>query len=510
MARNYSNLQNGSDIRGVALEGVEGESVTLTPEAASDLAQGFVAWLAKHTGKGACDLVVAIGRDPRLSGEAIAHAAIEAMRACGVRVLSCGIATTPAMFMSTVFSDVAADGSIMVTASHLPWRRNGLKFFSRDGGLEKSDIAQIVEIAADDSALASLGKTAGSLESCDIISKYAAHLRSLIVDGVGGGEEPLAGLKICVDAGNGSAGFYATEVLAPLGADVSASQFLEPDGHFPNHVPNPENEEAMASIMAAVKRSGCDLGLIFDTDVDRSSAVDERGSEINKNGIVAMAAALIADEYPGTTIVTDSITSNELTSYLEGTLGLKHLRYQRGYRNVINKAIELNAAGQDCQLAIETSGHAAYKSNYFLDDGSYLATLIVVRTALLAREGKKISSVIAGLTEPAESIERRLKVQAADVASAADRALATLEEWVRAHPEVSGISLEVVEPNYEGVRVALSGEVSGWFLLRKSLHDPLMPLNVETEHAGDAVRVLPIIAEALEPCTADIDTTPLH
>ena len=142
----------------------------------------------------------------------------------------------------------------------------------------------------------------------------------------------------------------------------------------------------MEAICARVKEAGSDLGLIFDTDVDRSSAVDEHGNEINRNGIVAMAAALIADRYPGTTVVTDSITSNQLTDFLENKLGLSHLRYKRGYKNVINKAIELCESGVDSQLAIETSGHAAYKENYFLDDGAYLATKIVVKAARLFKD----------------------------------------------------------------------------------------------------------------------------
>jgi phosphomannomutase len=78
-------------------------------------------------------------------------------------------------------------------------------------------------------------------------------------------EQPLQGLKIIVDAGNGAGGFYAQKVLSPLGADTTGSQFLEPDGIFPNHIPNPENKEAMASICQAVIEHQADLGIIFDT-----------------------------------------------------------------------------------------------------------------------------------------------------------------------------------------------------------------------------------------------------
>ena len=92
---------------------------------------------------------------------------------------------------------------------------------------------------------------------------------------------------------------------------------MEPDGTFPNHIPNPENEEAMQSISAAVRKYKADLGIIFDTDVDRSSAVDKNGREINRNAIIALVTSIISESHPGTTIVTDSVTSDELTDFIE-------------------------------------------------------------------------------------------------------------------------------------------------------------------------------------------------
>lgn len=315
-----------------------------------------------------------------------------------------------------------------------------------------------------------------------LLDTYSAHLRRLIIDGTGLGEKPLTGMKITVDAGNGSGGFFATKVLEPLGADISSSQFLEPDGTFPNHAPNPEDKKAMEAICSRVKDAETDLGLIFDTDVDRSSAVDEKGCEINRNGIVAMAAALIADDNPGTTVVTDSITSNQLTSFLEKKLGLKHLRFKRGYKNVINKSIQLNQEGTDSQLAIETSGHAAYKENYFLDDGAYLATKIVIKAAKLYQAGQGISKVIADMEMPAESVEVRFPILAANFAAYGDQIIEDLRDLV-ASGQLEGATL--VTPNYEGVRINFERpSLKGWLLLRKSLHDPIMPLNIESDTEG--------------------------
>lgn len=484
MKYQYAKLQNGSDIRGVAMATDPALPVNLDEEAAGRLALGFLFLLTVRTGKQPRELTVAIGRDSRLTGEALAAAAAQALTGNGARVLDAGLASTPAMFMATVFPEYRADGAIMLTASHMPMNRNGLKFFTAEGGLEKGDIADIINFAESDSILGRLYPGKGTYEQVALMDTYAAHLRGIICEGLGAAEndKPLAGLHIVVDAGNGAGGFYAEKVLAPLGADLSGSQFLEPDGRFPNHIPNPENKEAIESIRAAVMENRADLGLIFDTDVDRASAVDEQGREINKNGIVAMAAALIADQCPGTTVVTDSVTSLQLKAFLEGTLGLKHLRYRRGYRNVINKSIELNAEGVDSALAIETSGHAAYRENYFLDDGAYLATRIVIRAAELSREGKAISSVIADLAEPLEAAEYRLPIAGDDFAATGDAIISYLTELTRAG-NLKGASLE--EPNYEGVRINFTAPtVDGWLLLRKSLHEPIMPLNMEANAPG--------------------------
>lgn len=482
MATNFKILQNGSDIRGISLTGVPGELPNLTPDEAKILSQGFLLWLSKKSGKRPCDLKIAVGRDPRLSGQLIKHGVISGFGPFGATVLDCGIASTPAMFMSTVFPQFNCDGAIMITASHLPYNRNGFKYFDKEGGLQKSDITQIIKYAEDgvkelgkpthpDAHFHVLGKISWPSQEADLMSVYCEHLRNIIKEDVGG-EKPLSGLKICVDAGNGSGGFFANDILKPLGADISSSQYLSPDGGFPNHMPNPEDQKAMTDICTTVLSTGSDLGLIFDTDVDRSSAVDSKGTPIARNRIVALAASLIADNHPGSTVVTDSITSDELTVFLEKDLGLKHFRYKRGYKNVINKAMEID----DAYLAIETSGHAALKENYFLDDGAYLATKIVIKAANLAKEGKTISSLLAGLSSPAESKEFRMAINAEDFGEYGDNILKDLEVYADNNRNMS-----VVSPNYEGVRINFN---SGWCLLRKSLHDPIMPLNIESTVKG--------------------------
>lgn len=482
-----SKLQNGSDVRGVALAGVENEPVTLDDAAVRAIAGGFARFLRARLGKESCR--VSVGRDSRLSGGAIAETLCETLAACGAEVTDLGLCTTPAMFMTTVTGESPFDAAVMITASHLPWNRNGLKFFTAAGGAESADVREILRLAAEETPLA----PGGSVARGEFMETYAAILREKIIAAANGNEKPLAGKHIVVDAGNGAGGFFAERVLVPLGADTAGSRYLDPDGRFSNHVPNPELPEAMDSIREAVLESHADFGVIFDTDVDRAGAVLSNGEELNRNRLIALISAILLREHPGTAIVTDSITSTGLAEFIAAHGGV-HRRFRRGYRNVINEALRLNAAGQDCQLAIETSGHAALKENYFLDDGAYLVTRFLMEIAA----GRSLESLLEGLREPVESREFRLKILAEDFRAAGTAVLDSLAEYAKEQPGWS-----IAPDNCEGVRVNLDkAHGDGWFLLRLSLHDPILPLNIESdrEHGARTIarELAPFLAQQTE------------
>lgn len=477
----FAKLQNGSDIRGVALPLAAQEPVNLTEEAVEQIARAFAVWLAQRTGRPAAELTIAVGRDSRLSGPSLQRAVLTGLTAMGATAADCGMASTPAMFMATVLPGCGFDGAVMITASHLPQNRNGLKFFTAAGGLESAEIRELLRRAEEGPQAARLR---GRLTAFDILTPYTELLRQRIIAETGGGERPLTGLKIAVDAGNGAGGFFATRVLAPLGADISASVFLEPDGSFPNHIPNPENKEAMESLRRAVLAGGCDLGLIFDTDVDRAGAMEADGTPLDRNRLIALAAAIAAEQAPGSTIVTDSVTSDQLTEFIEKKLGCRHHRFKRGYKNVINEAIRLNEAGETCLLAMETSGHGALKENYFLDDGAYLATKIVIRYAQLRRQGRTLADLLEGMREPLEARELRFRLLPEDCKAAGAAVLEALARYAAGQPGWSA-----APENYEGLRYAVPAQ-KGWFLLRMSLHDPLMPLNIESDCPGGVDAIL--------------------
>jgi len=485
MDQRWMKLQNGSDVRGVALDGVEGEAVNLTPEIIRPIGFAFAQWLSEKTGKPVCELKVAVGHDSRLSSEMVKTSVFQGLEKAGCAAIAdSGLSSTPAMFMATVFESPASDGSIMLTASHLPLNRNGLKFFTRAGGLEKADITQILTTAAETGTFEAL--VPSRVVKTNLMSDYSASLVSTIRKGAGRGDRPLDGLHIVVDAGNGAGGYFVDKVLAPLGADTTGSQFLDPDGSFPNHIPNPEDPDAMDAIISAVKDNGADLGIIFDTDVDRAGAVDKDGLPINRNRFIALMSTIVLEEHPGTVVVTDSVTSTGLKYWIEEKLGGTHLRFKRGYKNVINESVRLNGEGKESWLAMETSGHGALKENYFLDDGAYQIAKILMKTAQLHAEGKGgVDTLVDGLPEPAEAKEFRTKITAEDYGTVGDGVLKAFEQFA-----VDESGWRVTPDNFEGVHVSIDTSAgNGWVLLRKSLHDPELPLNIESEEVGGVAKI---------------------
>lgn len=477
-------LKSGTDIRGVAIE-TEEHKISLTCENVALIAYGFSKWIKKIVGSKK-KIKISIGIDSRLSGPKLKETIKEILTLDGIFVYDCGISTTPSMFMTTILDEYKCDGAIMITASHLPYYYNGIKFFTSDGGCEKSDIDEIITLANVEEYIFSFEK--GKTKEIKLIEDYANLLVSKVREGINC-KEPLRGSKIIVDAGNGAGGFFAEKVLKRLGADIEGSQFLEPDGKFPNHIPNPENNEAIDSIKDAVIKSKADLGIIFDTDVDRAAVVSKNGEEINKNTLIALISSILTRENNSEnkiTIVTDSITSKGLTDFLNN-LGCNHHRFKRGYKNVINEAKRLNEEGIDCPLAIETSGHAALRENFFLDDGAYIVVKILIEMAKLKKEDKDIYDLIKYLKHPLESCEKRIKITADNFREYGEKIILDLKEYVSKIDEWS------TEPkNYEGIKINCNNE-KGWFIFRLSLHEPVFVLNIESDIVGGVSNILLIL-----------------
>ena len=490
----WTKLKSGSDVRGTAL----GENAVLTEHVAQCLGMAFARYVAQKESKPVTQITIALGRDSRITGPALLKATAEGISRAGAAVLDFGMCTTPAMYMSILTPGFQPDGAIMITASHHPYDKNGLKFFLRDGGLEGAEVAQLLQ---DASTLTPENMPfAGSITAKAFLPTYMEQLKDRIRKGLETDlAKPLLGLHVVVDAGNGAGGFYA-ELLESLGAWIEGSQFLEPDGAFPHHAPNPESPEAMRALSEAVVKNEAALGVLFDADCDRAAIVLSDGRFVNKNRLIALTAAMLLSKQPGLTIVTDSVTSTGLARFIS-EWGGTHYRFKRGYRNVINEAMRLNREGTDCQLAMETSGHGALKENYFMDDGAYLMVKLLIELG----RGHRLEELIAGLREPAESKEVRLPLSGADFKADGAAVLQRVAQKVQALPGAS-----TAPDNREGIRVNFDAQHGdGWFLLRLSLHDPLMPLNFESDSPGGVKVIAKTVYSLLQEEAGVLDLSPL-
>lgn len=477
-------LISGSDIRGIAIEH-EDKKVTFTSEDAKKIALGFGNWISKYYGRASMienrKIRIAVGYDSRLTGYEFAKAIRDSLKDNGFDVYNCKMTITPSMFMTTIFDDYKADGAIMVTASHLPFYFNGMKFFSPDGGLEKTNLQEAIGMINRKMCKCEQ-KMAQSLDIVEekgrsiqknLAKDYSDYICNFIIQSTNlNNKKPLKGFKIVVDAGNGAAGFFADKVIKTLGGDPTGSQYLDPDGNFPNHKPNPEDKEAIESIKKAVLKNKADFGIIFDADGDRSSFVGKDGKEINKNNLIALWSDILLKEYPNSYIVTDSVTSNELTKFIEKRGGHHH-RFKRGYKKVINEAISLNEKGKNAPIAIETSGHVAFKDNYFLDDGAYLAAKTLIELIKYREKGVDITSVLSEIKDPLSEKEIRIKIHGNNFQETGALSIEEFKKYVESQNE-----WEIVKPNYEGIRVNLDD--NSWLMMRLSLHEPLLCINIET------------------------------
>ncbi|CAJ1935126.1 unnamed protein product [Cylindrotheca closterium] len=502
----------------------------LTPFATHCLGYAFATMLKKQgfTGRRGDDAVVCIGRDPRSHGSRLADAfgrGVEDVN--GVRVVYTGIATTPSLFSFCRSS--RCDGGVMVTASHLPADRNGLKFFTADGGFEKEQIAEMIDIAKQYAQrwhdMGMIPPSSGSdgvfcSEWVDWMPYYEDELKASLMKEVFGrgsqeehSEKPLEGLKIVLNSGNGSGGFFR-KVLSDLGADMSASLHTEPLASFPAGIPNPENDEMMKETIEACRSSEADMGILLDTDADRCGMVlksRNHGYEpLIKNRLIAMMGVIMARQSPGCAIVTDSVTSTGLSAFLND-LGLIHIRHVRGYANVIRKARSFAETIVNAETAIETSGHCALKENDYLDDGTYTAIKVIglMARAKATNADSYVLDLISSLQELPLVSELRLTAVDGKLDTLA-RVFDVVEQNIELYCAKEDNNWLIDSDNQEGIRVS-TGDDGGYFMIRKSLHDPVLSLQIESTSREDAVGVVvnPLLS-IFEENRSDVDLSSLR
>ncbi|NFH69624.1 phosphomannomutase/phosphoglucomutase [Clostridium botulinum] len=486
-------LQNGSDIRGIVLTN-EDQVINLTNKEIKIITIAFHEWL-KNKNK-LNNLKISVGIDSRITGNEFKHTIINTLVACKVTVYDCKLSTTPSIYMTTIMDDYKCDGAIMITASHLPYYYNGIKLFTKYGCLDKEEIQEVLDIASkyeDNKEYVFVSEMEARRMTVfkPLIDDYSKLLVEKIrkeINSLENYEKPLTGIKIILDAGNGSGGFFKEKVLEKLGADTTGSQFIEPDGTFPNHIPNPEADISMNLISNAVIDNNADLGIIFDTDVDRVALVGREGRFINRSSLIALVSAMVLKEHKGSTIVTDSVTSDGVGKFIK-KLGGKHYKVKKGYKNIITQAMNINNKNEECYAAIETSGHVALKENYFLDDAAYFASKILITMAKLKKEGKCIEDLIIDLELPNEEREIRLAINEKDFNDYANKILYDLVKLIS-----NDENMKIDEDNCDGIKVIFNEKFGeGWFTIRLSLHEPKIVINIESNKTSECEKILEFI-----------------
>jgi len=300
---------------------------------------------------------VAVGRDGRLSSPALAAALIEGLRQAGVAVLDIGLSTTPMLYYA---AHTRCHSGIQVTGSHNPKQHNGFKMVLAGRAIYGDEIQALrlaMQALGPEAAAEPEPAPEGTLERIDVLPDYVARIVADV--------KLARPLKIVIDSGNGVAGASAPGLFRALGCEV-IELYSEVDGEFPNHHPDPSKPENLRDLIAAVQRSGAELGLAFDGDGDRLGIVTPSGQNIYPDRQMLLFAQDVLARVPGGTIVFDVKCSQRLAPAIRAAGGVA-LMYKTGHSLIKAKMRELGAP-----LGGEMSGHIFFKERWFgFDDGSY-------------------------------------------------------------------------------------------------------------------------------------------
>ena len=294
---------------------------------------------------------IAVGRDVRLSSPRIRAAVIEGLRDQGASVVDVGQVPTPALYFAVMH--LKADAGLMVTGSHNPIEYNGLKLSEGTSSLHGPEIQEMAKRAA----AAGVLSARGSLEETSVDDAYMSDLTSRIQLG--------RKLRVVCDPGNGVASILGPKFLRAIGCEVDAI-FAEPDGRFPNHLPDPTVPELMRALCDRVRETGADLGIGFDGDADRVGAVDETGRLLYGDELLALYAGEVLEKRPGSPVIFEVKCSQGLVEWIEKKGG-KPVMWKAGHSLIKAKMRETAAP-----LGGEMSGHMFFADEFpGYDDALY-------------------------------------------------------------------------------------------------------------------------------------------
>jgi phosphomannomutase len=401
----------------------------LDAEAARRIGHAF----ARYTGAPR----IAVGRDVRTSSPALAAALSEGIRAAGADVDDLGMITTDMVYFASGHLD---EPGAMVTASHNPKGYNGIKLCLAGAAPVGSDsgLVEIRALADDDVADDELGSTA----SVDLLDAYVEHVLEVAGAGV------ISGLRVAADGGNGVAGVAVPTIFERIDATL-IPLFLEPDGTFPNHHPDPLRPENLTDLEELIARERPDFGVAFDGDADRAFFIDDAGVPLPGSTVTAMVARWFLERTPGASIVHNLICSRVVPETIERHGGTP-VRTRVGHSYIKAVMAETGAV-----FGGEHSGHYYFADNFRADSG-ILAMLVLMR--IVSEAGAALSELRREFEPYSQSGEINMRVE--DPVAEIERVAEAYDGGDR----LDGLTVDVGD---------------GWFNLRPSNTEPVLRLNVE-------------------------------
>lgn len=422
--------------------------------------------IARRIGQAYAEVVnpgsVVVGHDIRLSSEQIKAALIDGLRSAGVDVFDIGQCGTEEIYFATFHAGLG--GGIAVTASHNPKDYNGMKFV-REGSKPISGDSGLLDIQAlAERNQFTAAAQAGSYQSLDTAQAYIEHLLGYVQN------VDLKPLKIVVNAGNGGAGAVIDRIAGHLPFEFLRLHH-QPDGHFPNGVPNPLLEENRHDTIAAVREHKADMGIAWDGDFDRCFFFDEQGQFIEGYYLVGLLAQAFLQQQPGSAIVHDPRLIWNTLDIVQQSAG-RAVQSKTGHA-FIKERMRL----EDAVYGGEMSAHHYFRDFAYCDSGMIPWLLVA---GLISASGKSLSQLV-GERMAAFPCSGEINRTIEDPQQAIDR--------VAAHYQ--GESPEIDHTD------GLSMSFDHWrFNLRKSNTEPVVRLNVESR--GDQQLMQEKTAELLQ------------
>ncbi len=483
--KKYEHAFGKNDIRGIY-----GDDIT--EELYYNVGRSFVKWLELKSSMSPENMWITVTQDARLHSPALAKALESGLRSAGVHVIDLGLAPTPIGYYSEVVgvSESVTNGNkvtaaLIITASHNPSEYNGLKMTYNHQTLNELQIKEVRDITFENWVEAPAEFSADVIKY-NIIPDYQADMLKRFA-GIG------KGVKVVVDSANATGGVVAPKLYKDLGCEV-IELFSEPDGHFPNHHPNPSDEKTLDAVKKAVVDNKADLGIAFDGDSDRIGVIDSAGNSLTGDKLLLIYAMDLIDSCKKSgeklpTVVSEVKCSQVLYDTINST-GAQAVMCKTGHGYIKEKMKETGAI-----LAGEMSGHTFFKDRYYgFDDAVYAGCRII---EIISKHRKNNPDFkIQDMLKPFDAVYSSHEVR---FPCPNDKKKATLEAFksaVNNNKNLFGADIKDIV-TIDGMRIIFDG---GFALIRQSNTEPVFTLRFEAKDEAQCEQFENAMISQLKKC----------